>query len=83
MYAAKRRTAGHGHWPLLMHPGAGEALRVGVAEAVRSVDGGGPAVAVPPSFIAVGSSDIAGTVGCVYMVVVAESPDPPATVRNV
>lgn len=75
--------AGHGHWPLLMHPGAGEALRVGVAEAVRSVVGGGPAVAVPPSFIAVGSSDIAGTVGCVYMVVVAESPDPPATVRNV
>jgi hypothetical protein len=68
---------------LLIHPGAGEALRVGEAEAVRSVDGGGPAVAVPPRFIAVGLGDIAGTVGCVYMVVVAESPEPPATVRNV
>jgi hypothetical protein len=76
-------TAGHGHWPLLIHPGAGEALRAGEAVAVGRVDGGGPAVVVPPRFMAVGSSDIAGTVGCVYMVVVAESPDPPATVRNV
>jgi hypothetical protein len=32
-------SAGHGHWPLLTHPGAGEALRAGEAFAVARVDG--------------------------------------------
>jgi hypothetical protein len=30
---------GHGHWPLLIRPGAGEAFRAGEAVAVGSVDG--------------------------------------------
>jgi hypothetical protein len=77
------QKVGHGHWPLLIQVGAGEALKAGVAEAVSRVDGGGAAVSVPPTFIAVGLSDIAGTVGWVYTVVVAESPDPPATLRDV
>jgi hypothetical protein len=68
---------------LLTHPGAAVALKVGEAAAVARLVAGGAAVAVPPSFIAVGLSDIAGTFGWVYTVVVAESPDPPATLRDV
>ena len=73
----------HGHWPLLTHVGAGEAFTVGEALAVARVDAGGAAVTVRPRFIAVGLSAIAATVGCVYAVVVAESPDPPAMSRDV
>jgi len=63
--------------------GAGEALRVGEATGVARVVPGGAAVTVEPRLIAVGLSFIAATLGCVYAVVVAESPDPPATVRDV
>ena len=55
----------------------------GEALAVARVDAGGAAVTVLPRLIAVGLSAIAGTVGWVYAVVVAESPDPPATSRDV
>jgi hypothetical protein len=68
---------------LLTHPGAGEALRVGEATDVAREVGGGAAVTVVPRLVAVGLSFIAGTIGGVYTVVVAESPDPPATVRDV
>jgi hypothetical protein len=64
---------------LFTHPGAGVALRLGVASAVASVAWGGEAVAVAPSDIAVGLRDIAGTVGDVYSPTVDESPEPPAT----
>lgn len=57
-------------------------MKVGAAIAVARVVAGGAAVAVAPSFIAVGLSDIPGTFGWVYTVVVAESPDPPATLRD-
>ena len=59
------------------------ALKIGEAADVARVVAGGAAVAVPPTFIAVGLSDIAGMFGWVYTVVVAESPDPPATLRDV
>ena len=58
-------------------------MTVGEAFAVARVDAGGAAVTVLPRLIAVGLSAIAGTVGCVYAVVVAESHDPPATSRDV
>jgi hypothetical protein len=63
----------------LTHSGAAEALRLGVASAVANVALGATAVAVAPSFIAVGSTDIAVIVGEVYSPTVDESPDPPAT----
>jgi hypothetical protein len=68
---------------LLTHMGAGEALKVGEAIEVARVAAGGASVAVPPRFIAVGLSLMAGTDGCVYTFVVDESPDPPATLRDV
>ena len=58
-------------------------MNVGEAIDVARVVAGGASVTVPPRFIAVGLSDIAGTLGWVYTVVVAESPDPPATLRGV
>ena len=64
---------------MLTHPGAGLALKVGAATDVARVAAGGAAVAVPPIFMAVGSTDIAGTVGDAYVPPVDESPDPPAT----
>jgi hypothetical protein len=64
---------------LLTHSGAAEALRLGVASAVARVALGGPAVAVAPRFIALGSTDIAVIVGEEYSPTVDESPDPPAT----
>jgi hypothetical protein len=69
----------HGHCPLFTHPGAGLAFNFGDATDVARVAAGRAAVAVAPMFIAVGSTDIAGTVGDVYVPPVAESPDPPAT----
>jgi hypothetical protein len=63
----------------LTHSGAAEALRLGVASAVAGVALGGPAVAVAPRFIALGSMDIAVMVGDVYSPTVDESPEPPAT----
>jgi hypothetical protein len=64
---------------LFTHPAAGLAFKVGEATEVARVAAGAAAVAVPPIFMAVGSTDIAGTVGDVYVPPVAESPDPPAT----
>ena len=58
-------------------------MKVGEAIDVASLVAGGASVAVPPRFIAVGLSNIAGTLGWVYTVVVAESPDPPATLPDV
>jgi hypothetical protein len=52
---------------------------VGEATDVARVGAGGAAVAVAPMFMAVGSTDIAGTVGEAYVPPVDESPDPPAT----
>jgi hypothetical protein len=69
----------HGHCPLFTHPAAGLAFKVGEATDVARVAAGGAAVAVPPIFMAVGSTDIAGTVGELYVPPVDESPDPPAT----
>jgi hypothetical protein len=54
-------------------------LTDGEAADVGMVVPGGAALMVVPRVIAVGLSDIAGTVGWVYAVVVAEFPDPPAT----
>ena len=51
----------------------------GAANDVASVSAGAAAVAVAPIFIAVGSTDIAGTTGDTYVPPVDESPDPPAT----
>jgi hypothetical protein len=70
--------SGHGQWPLLTHVGAGEALKVGEAIDVARVAAGVAAVAVLPSVIPLAVTDIAGTVGCAYMLVAGESPDPPA-----
>src|ERR1700704_2488917 len=67
----------HGHWPLLTHPGAAVAFKVGDASA--SVVAGAEAVAVAPSLRAVGLTDMAGTTGDVYSTDVGESPEPPAT----
>jgi hypothetical protein len=64
---------------LFTHPAAGLAFKVGEATDVARVAAGGAAVAVPPIFMAVGSTDIAGTVGDAYVPPVDESPDPPAT----
>jgi hypothetical protein len=64
---------------LFTHPAAALAFKVGDAKAVVRVVAGAAAVAVPPMLIAVGSTDIAGTVGDVYVPPVDESPDPPAT----
>ena len=64
---------------MLTHPGAGLAFKVGAAKDVARVTAGAAAVAVPPIFMAVGSTDIAGTVGDAYVPPVDESPDPPAT----
>jgi hypothetical protein len=58
-------------------------LTDGEAADVGMVVPGGAALMVVPRVIAVGLSDIAGTVGWVYAVVVAEFPDPPATSRDV
>jgi len=48
---------------LFTHPAAAVAFKVGEATDVARVAAGGPAVAVAPIFMAVGSTDIAGTVG--------------------
>jgi hypothetical protein len=72
----------HGHCPLLTHRGAGEALRTGAANDVAAVSDGTAAVAVEPTLMAVGLSDIAGTVGCTCVPVTDESPDPPARLLN-
>jgi hypothetical protein len=48
---------------LFTHPAAGVAFKVGEATDVARVAAGGAAVAVAPIFMAVGSTDIAGTVG--------------------
>jgi hypothetical protein len=64
---------------LFTHPAAGLAFKVGEATEVARVAAGAAAVAVPPIFMAVGSTDIAGTVGDAYVPPVDESPDPPAT----
>jgi hypothetical protein len=53
----------HGHCPLFTHPAAAVAFKVGEATDVARVAAGGAAVAVAPIFMAVGSTDIAGTVG--------------------
>lgn len=55
------------------------AFKVREAKYVARVVAGEAGVAVPPMLIAVGSTDIAGTVGDTLAVPVAESPDPPAT----
>jgi hypothetical protein len=62
----------------LTHPAAAEAFRVGDASAVARLVAGAPAVTVFP-MLKVATSDIPGTVGGKYCVLVAESPDPPAT----
>jgi len=67
---------------LFTHSAAGGAFKVGEANDVASVSAGAIAVAVAPIFIAVGSIDIVGTTGETYDVPVAESPDPPATLRG-
>jgi hypothetical protein len=64
---------------LFTHPAAAVAFKVGEATDVARVIAGGTAVAVAPIFMAVGSTDIAGTVGELYVPPVDESPDPPAT----
>jgi hypothetical protein len=64
---------------LFTHPAAALAFKVGEATDVARVAAGGAAIAVPPIFMAVGSTDIAGTVGDTYVPAVDESPDPPAT----
>ena len=64
---------------MFTHPAAALAFKVGEATDVARVAAGGAAVAVPPIFMAVGSTDIAGTVGDAYVPPVDESPDPPAT----
>ena len=69
----------HGHCPLFTHPAAALAFKVGEATDVARVIAGGTAVAVAPIFMAVGSTDIAGPVGELYVPPVDESPDPPAT----
>jgi hypothetical protein len=48
---------------LFTHPAAAVAFKVGEATDVARVAAGGAAVAVTPIFMAVGSTDIAGTVG--------------------
>jgi hypothetical protein len=80
--AATSARGGHGHCPLFTHSAAGGDFTVGEANDVASVSAGAMAVAVAPIFIAVGSSDIVGTTGETYDVPVAESPDPPATLRG-
>ena len=80
--AAASARGGHGHCPLFTHSAGGGALKVGEANDVASVSAGAMAVAVAPIFIAVGSTDIVGTTGETYAVPVAESPDPPATLRG-
>jgi hypothetical protein len=63
---------------LFTHPGAGVAFKVGDASIVASVVAGVVWVTVMPNFKFVGSTDIAGTDGCVYVPPVDESPEPPA-----
>jgi hypothetical protein len=53
----------HGHCPLFTHPAAALAFKVGDAKAVARIVAGGAAVAVPPMLIAVGLTDIVGTLG--------------------
>src|SRR5262245_44550046 len=78
----ERRRAlagGYGHWPLFTHPAAGLAFRVGEANDVAIVAAALAAVTVAPVLRSVGSNAMLGTVGEVYSVPVAESPEPPAT----
>ena len=67
---------------MFTQPAAAGALRVGEAKDVAIVDAGGAAVAVAPMLMAIGSNFIAGTVGDTNSVFVAESPDPPARLRE-
>jgi hypothetical protein len=53
----------HGHWPLFTQPAAALALSVGDATAVARVVAGAASVTVDPTLMAVGLTDIAGTVG--------------------
>jgi hypothetical protein len=59
---------------LFTHPAAGLAFKEGEATDVARVAAGAAAVAVATMFMAVGSTDIAGTVGDTYVPPVAESP---------
>ena len=77
--SARYEKSDQGHCPLFTHPGAGVAFKVGEASDVAMVMAGAAAVAVAPMLMAVGSNFIVGTTGDTYNVVVAESPDPPAT----
>ena len=48
---------------MFTHPAAALAFKVGEAKDVARVVAGAAAVAVPPMLIAVGSTDIVGTLG--------------------
>jgi hypothetical protein len=57
---------------LLTHPAAAVALNVGEADATASVVAAGDSVTVEPRVIAIGLTDIVGTLGWVMRLVVGD-----------